>query len=139
MGYRIGVKYGLEFLKNYGDAFALGKTEQKILSKRIRENGAVFIVFGKFHNFTRAFVPFLAGTFSMKNNKFWLYNIVGSIIWSFTILTLGVFFTRYITIVLDWISWFFLAVAVIAMGYVALFKRKEFMEYLREKQKELQE
>lgn len=126
-------------MDTYGDVFALGKTEQKILSKRIRENGAVFIIFGKFHNFTRAFVPFLAGSFSMKNNSFWLYNIIGSIFWSFSILVLGVFFTTYIDIVLNWISWFFLAVFIGIIGYIALYKRKEFMEYLHDKQKELQE
>ncbi len=139
VGYWLGVKYGLRFLDTYGDVFALGKTEQKILSKRIRENGAVFIIFGKFHNFTRAFVPFLAGSFSMKNNSFWLYNIIGSIFWSFSILVLGVFFTTYIDIVLNWISWFFLAVFIGIIGYIALYKRKEFMEYLHDKQKELQE
>jgi len=132
------VRYGVKFLNTYGDLFALGKTEQKILAKRMQKNGASFIILGKFHNFTRAFVPFLAGAFSMKSQNFWKYNIAGSILWSFTILVLGVFFTTYINIVLDWISWFFLAILLLVIGYIALYKRKEFKEYLHEKQKELQ-
>jgi len=138
VGYILGVRYGLVFLETYGDVFALGKTEQKILAKRIDQNGAAFIILGKFHNFTRAFVPFLSGAFSMKHGQFWTYNIVGSVIWSFSILALGVFFTTYINIVLDWISWFFLGLLILVIAYVATFKRKEFMEYVREKEKELQ-
>lgn len=131
--------YGINFLNKYGDLFALGKIEQKILAKRMQNNGALFIIFGKFHNFTRAFIPFLAGAFSMKSAHFWKYNIVGSILWSFTILLLGVFFTTYIDIVLDWISWIFLAILFLVIAYIALYKRKEFQEYLHEKQKEFQE
>jgi hypothetical protein len=41
--------------------------------------------------------------------------------------------------VLDWISWFFLAIFLGVVGYVATYRRKEFMEYVRDKQKELQE
>lgn len=138
-GFVLGVKYGCIFLKNYGDVFALGKTEQKILAKQMQQNGAAFIIFWKFHNFTRAFVPFLAGAFSMKNEKFWMYNIIGSIIWACTILILWVFFTTYIDVVLDWISWFFFGIILVLIWYIAMFKRKEFLEYLKEKQKELQE
>ncbi len=75
----------------------------------------------------------------MKSHNFWKYNIIGSILWSVTIMVLGVFFTTYINIVLDWISWFFLAILFLVIGYIAVYKRKEFKEYLREKQKELQE
>lgn len=63
MGYALGVYAGETFLHRYGEVFALGKTEQKILRKKIEQNGPIFIILGKFHNFTRAFVPFLAGTF----------------------------------------------------------------------------
>ena len=118
--------------------FALGKTEQKILTKRIEKNGAAFIIFGKFHNFTRAFVPFLAGISHMHSSKFWRYNIIGSIIWSISMLTLGVFFTKYISTVTDWISWVFLGIIMVVGIYITVFKRKEFMEYLHEKEKELQ-
>lgn len=102
------MRHGESFLASYGELFALGKTERRILSKRIEKNGASFIIFGKFHNFTRAFVPFLAGVSQMHSSRFWKYNIIGSVIWSMTMLVLGVFFTRYIETVLDWISWIFL-------------------------------
>lgn len=83
-------------------------------------------------------MPFLAGTFDMHSSKFWRYNVIGSIIWSFAMLTLGVFFTRYITVVLDSISWIFLGILIAIGIYISVFKRKEFMEYLHEKEKELQ-
>jgi membrane protein DedA with SNARE-associated domain len=71
------------------------------LGPKIKKNGAWFIILGKFHNFTRAFVPFIAATLGMGGSTFWKYNIIGSVLWSCTILSLGVFATRYVTQILD--------------------------------------
>ncbi len=137
VGFWLGKRYGKEFLHTYGNVFALGITEQKILAKRIESNGAAFIILWKFHNFTRAFVPFLTGSLLMENAKFWRYNIVGSIIWSVAMLVLWVFFTRYIHEVLGWISWFFLWIIILVGIYIALFRRREFLQYIRDKEREL--
>lgn len=85
LGYWIGKWYGHEIIEKYGDYIGLGRTEQKILSKQIEKNGFWYITLGKFHNFTRAFVPFIAGASGMKEYKFWIYNTVGSIIWAISI------------------------------------------------------
>ncbi len=60
LGYWIGKWYGTELIEKYGDWFGVGKTEAAILHKQIEKNGFWYIVLGKFHNFTRAFVPFIA-------------------------------------------------------------------------------
>lgn len=88
LGYVIGVHYGQYYLDRYGAIFSLGTTEQKLLKPKIEKNGAWFIIVGKFHNFTRAFIPFLAGTFKMTGKNFWKYNIIGSTLWSVTMITL---------------------------------------------------
>lgn len=76
IGYWIGKWYGHEIIEKYGDYIGLGRTEQQILEKQIQKNGFWYIVLGKFHNFTRAFVPFIAGASRMGERDFWIYNMV---------------------------------------------------------------
>jgi membrane protein DedA with SNARE-associated domain len=85
LGYWIGKWYGTELIEKYGDWFGLGKTEAEILKKQLAKNGIWYIILGKFHNFTRAFIPFIAGASGMREKNFWTYNFLGSIIWAITI------------------------------------------------------
>jgi membrane-associated protein len=107
------------------------------LEPKIKKNGAWFIILGKFHNFTRAFVPFIAATLGMGGSTFWKYNIIGSVLWSCTILSLGVFATRYVTQILDSVGYIFMLALLIIVLYIVFFKRAELQRYIDKKSKEL--
>lgn len=139
IGYFLGKWYGAGFLERYGDWFGLGRTELKYLHHQIEKNGAWFVIFGKFHNFTRAFVPFIAGSMGMHTGRFWIYNIIGSILWATTIITLGVAFVTYYKIILAYISYVLLGILIFVALYVYFFKREAFKKYLREKEAEIEE
>ena len=139
IGYFLGKWYGTSFLERFGDWFGLGRTELKYLKKQIEKNGAWFIIFGKFHNFTRAFIPFIAGSMGMQTGKFWMYNIIGSILWATTIITLGVTFVTYYKTILSYFSYFLGGIMVSAIVYVYFFKREAFMTYIKEKEKEIED
>jgi membrane protein DedA with SNARE-associated domain len=138
LGYIIGVRYGKYYLSKYGHIFSLGITEQKILKPKIEKNGAWFIILGKFHNFTRAFVPFLAGTFQMTGKNFWKYNIIGSFLWAFIMVILGVFFTTYYETILKYVNFVFLGWLILFWLYIYFYKRKDFEQYIQDKLKELE-
>ena len=138
IGYVLGMRYGKVFLRHHGDTFGIGTTEQKILEGQIRKNGPWFVVIGKFHNFTRSFVPFIAGAMGMKARKFWPYNLVGSVLWACTMMVLGIFFTVYLKTVLNSIGYIFLAIMVATAIYIYFFKRAEFRAYLRDKRREFE-
>lgn len=101
IGYWIGKWYGHEIIKKYGDYIGLGRTEQRILEKQLQKNGFWYIVLGKFHNFTRAFVPFIAGASKMGERQFWIYNMIGSTLWAISINLLGIFFIDRYELILD--------------------------------------
>lgn len=101
LGYWLGKELGKELIEKYGDWFGVGQTEEKILTKQLEKNGFWYITLGKFHNFTRSFVPFIAGTAGMLERNFWLYNTIGSIIWATSINLLGVFFIGNYQTILD--------------------------------------
>ena len=137
IGYFLGKWYGHSFLEKYGDWFGLGRTELKYLKKQIEKNGAWFIILGKFHNFTRAFIPFIAGSMGMQTGKFWIYNIIGSVLWAGTIITLGVVFVTYYKTILAYLSYVLGGIIVCVIIYIYFFKRETFMSYMKEKEKEL--
>ena len=137
LGYYFWIKWWISLLEKYGNAFSLGKAERDILEPQIQKNGAAFIILGKFHNFTRAFVPFLAWSLGMKGKNFWKYNIFGSLLWAGIILTIWVYFTRYIDIILGSIGYVFLGSFTLLAAYIYFFKRESFRKYLDQKTKDL--
>jgi membrane protein DedA with SNARE-associated domain len=139
IGYFLGKWYGHEFLERYGDWFGLGRTELKYLKKQIEKNGAWFIILGKFHNFTRAFIPFIAGSMGMHTGKFWIYNIIGSVLWAGTIITLGVAFVTYYKTILSYFSYILMGIMICSIMYIYFFKREAFMIYIKEKEKEIED
>ena len=97
------------------------------------------MVFGTFHNITRAFVPFIAGSMKMDKKQFALYNFIGSLLWAVVIIVIGVMFGHYYELILKNLPWILGGLMVLIIGYMVLFKKKEFMQYLEEKEKEQQE
>jgi membrane protein DedA with SNARE-associated domain len=131
--------YWDSFFKKYWNWFWIGLTEVKYLKKWIHKWWAWWIIVWKFHPMTRAFLPFIAWSMWMASAKFMIYNIIGSIIRAITIILLGVLFVEYYKIILEYIWTIMMWVFAIIWIYVYKYKRKEFMQYMHEKNKELEE
>ena len=139
IGYWIGKKIGKELIEKYGEWFGMGKTEEKILHKQLEKNWFWYIVLGKFHNFTRAFIPFIAGTGGMLERRFWTYNMIGSVIWATSINLLGVFFIDNYEAVLDNIGKISLGILIVVFGYFWFFRRASLVNYWNDKNREIEE
>jgi membrane-associated protein len=139
LGYWIGKWYGHEIIERYGDYIGLGRTEQRILSKQIEKNGFWYIVLGKFHNFTRSFVPFIAWASGMRERSFWTYNIIGSIFWAISINLLGIFFIDRYETILDNLGKIMLILLGGVFAYFWICKRDTLKQYMRDKQQEVEE
>nr|MDD3719954.1 DedA family protein [Candidatus Gracilibacteria bacterium] len=139
LGYLLGKIYGDTFFKKYGNWFGIGTTEVKYLKKGIKKWGPIGIIFGKFHNVTRAFLPFIAGSMEMNNISFFIYNVIGSILRAIVIVVLGVVFANYYETIIDYMGYIMIASIVIISLYIYKFKKKEFLEYMKEKNEELDE
>ncbi len=137
LGYWIGKWYGKEIIEKYGDWIGLWETETKILENQIKKNGFWYIVLGKFHNFTRAFVPFIAGGSGMSERRFWTYNMVGSVFWAISINLIGIFFIDNYEKILDNFGSISSTILVIFIAYMYFFKRESMKRYAREKEEEL--
>ena len=131
--------YWDSFFKKYWNRFGIWLTEVKYIKKWINKWWAWWIILWKFHPMTRAFLPFIAWSMWMQSLKFTIYNIVWSIIRATTIILLWVVFVEYYKIILEYIWTIMLIVLMIVWFYVYKYKRVELMQYIKEKNEELDE
>ena len=75
----------------------------------------------------------------MQTGKFWMYNIIGSVLWAGTIITLGVAFVTYYKTILSYFSYILMGIMIISIVYVYFFKREAFLLYIKEKEKEMED
>lgn len=88
IGYWFGSKSGY-YLYNKQDTFWF-KKKYLIQSKEFFErHGGRAIIFARFLPIFRTFAPIVAGIVYMDKKKFMFYNVLSSIIWSFTLIFAG--------------------------------------------------
>lgn len=135
--YILGKIYWDTFFKKYWNWFGIGLTEVKYLKKWIKKWWPVWIIFWKFHNLTRAFLPFIAWSMWMSSMSFMIYNIIWSILRAITIVLLWVLFANFYETIIDYMVYIMLIITGIVIFYIYKFKKKEFIEYVKEKNEEL--
>lgn len=88
VGYWFGVKGGT-YLYNKEDTFWF--KEKYLLQSRdfFDKYGGKAIIFARFLPIFRTFAPIVAGIAAMDKKKFMLNNIIGSILWSFSMILSG--------------------------------------------------
>jgi membrane-associated protein len=87
-GYWFGSRSG-QYLYEKEDSFFFKKKYLIQSQLFFEKHGGKAIVFARFLPIIRTFVPIIAGIVHMKKSKFMLYNIISSLLWSFTLVFAG--------------------------------------------------
>jgi membrane-associated protein len=87
-GYWFGSTSGKN-LYNKQDGFLFKKKYLYQSEDFFQKHGGLAIIFARFLPVVRTFVPIIAGIVSMEKSKFMFYNILSSILWSFSIVFAG--------------------------------------------------
>lgn len=88
VGYWFGSKSGY-YLYNKKDSFWFKKKYLLQSKEFFEKHGGRAIIFARFLPIFRTFAPIVAGIVSMDKKKFMFYNIVSSILWSFSLIFAG--------------------------------------------------
>ncbi len=131
--------YWDSFFKKYWNWFWIWTTEVKYLKSWIKKWWPWWIILWKFHNVSRAFLPFIAWSVWMNNKVFFIYNIIWSILRAIVIVTLWVVFAQYYETIVDYMWYIMTGIMIITWIYIYKFKKKEFMQYMEEKNLEMEE
>lgn len=135
--YALGRKYWDAFFEKYWLWFGIWVTEVKYLKKWINKWWPIWVTLWKFHNITRAFLPFIAWSMGMKKPAFMFYNVIGSIIRATTIITLWTLFWEYYETIVKNIWKILIVIIILAWFYIYFFKKEEFKKYWKEKNDEI--
>lgn len=135
----MGKHWGRHIIETYGHYISFTKTDQQLMESQLQKNGFWYIVLGKFHGTLRAFIPFIAGAALLSSKKFWLYNTIGSLLWSIAIVSLGVFFIENYEKILDNFGTITTAILILFVLYMWFFKRESLKKYFHDKNREMEE
>ena len=75
----------------------------------------------------------------MQERNFWLYNMIGSIIWAASINLLGIFFIDNYQKILENLGTVMTVLLIATIWYFYFFKKEFLTNYMRDKQSEIQE
>lgn len=131
--------YWEHFFDKYWIWFWIWKTEVKYLKKWIKKWWPSWIIFWKFHPITRSFLPFIAWSMKMNAWIFMLYNTIWSILYSVVIIWIWILFVENYKVIIDYIWYIMLWIAIIVFLYIYFFKKDLFDEFMKEKRLELKE
>lgn len=87
-GYWFGARSG-EYLYTKNDSFFFKKKYLFQSKTFFEKNGGKAIVLARFLPIVRTFVPIIAGIVKMNKTRFMLYNVLSSLLWSFTLVFAG--------------------------------------------------
>jgi membrane protein DedA with SNARE-associated domain len=82
IGYMVGRRLGLPFLRRYGRHVRLDEDRLLIGRYLFFQYGNTVVFFGRFVAVLRMFAALLAGANSMPAGRFFLFNIAGGICWA---------------------------------------------------------
>lgn len=87
IGYAIGARYGERLLR----VRALRRRQDQVRSGQdlLRRRGGPAVLIGRFVGFVRAVIPFLAGLSHMRYRRFFVYNVIGGLLWGTGAVLLG--------------------------------------------------
>ena len=89
-GYRIGKRMGKRIFKK-DDGILFRKEYIDIAEKFYEKHGGKTIIIARFTPIVRTFAPVVAGASKMEHRRFFLFNIIGAIIWGAGVPLLGYF------------------------------------------------
>lgn len=91
VGYELGRHLGRPWLVRYGRWAGIRPAHLERADAFFARHGGKAVFVGRFIGFLRAFAPFIAGTSRMRYRQFFLFNVLGAVLWAGSFVLLGYF------------------------------------------------
>ena len=121
IGFAIGHHYGRGFLLKFGRFVFLTPKRLEYMENYFRSHGNKTVLVARFITGLRVFAALLAGASMMRWRIFFLYNVLGAILWSVVITSLGYIFGQSLPVLVKWVGWTgtIILIAVIVIAVIA--------------------
>jgi membrane-associated protein len=111
-GYYFGYKTGQALYKRK-DTLFFKKKYIHTADEFYQKYGGVALILGRFLPIVRTFAPILAGVVRVKPSTFFIYNIVGAILWPITIVSAGYYVGSIFPNALDYLDYIVIGFIVV--------------------------
>ncbi|MFZ3062317.1 MAG: DedA family protein [Actinomycetota bacterium] len=91
LGYFIGLRGGRPFLKKYERYFFVSEKRLRAVERYYKNHGGKTVFIARFTAFLRALAAITAGVSRMEYKKFFLYDLLGALVWAPVVSILGYF------------------------------------------------
>ena len=124
VGYLLG-RFGIGQLAiRLGRFFFVRERELNKVREYINQHGGKTIFFGRFTSFLRAFAPFVAGMMKMPYRRFFIYDLLGAILWGAAFSLLGYIFQESWQQAERWVGRTILIAVVLAVTIVVIYRKR---------------
>jgi membrane protein DedA with SNARE-associated domain/membrane-associated phospholipid phosphatase len=94
VSFMLGAHLGREFLVRHGERFRITPERLEKVEKYFARYGGRTILIGRFIGLVRALAPFIAGSSRLRYRAFAPYSILGTGLWSTSLILIGYFFAQ---------------------------------------------
>jgi undecaprenyl-diphosphatase len=88
-GFMIGRRYGMAFIDRFKKYFFIRDEHLEKAQSLLEKHTGKAMVLGRLSPMTRALMPFLVGIGEISHSRFWVFNIIGAILWVGSSIVLG--------------------------------------------------
>ncbi len=131
-GYATGKYFGKKLFTKE-DSFFFKKKHLEITKNYFMRYGGAALIMGRFLPVVRTFAPIMAGASEISFIKFTLYNVLGGVIWVWSLIPIGFLLGKKFPLLVNEVEYIFLLVAVVTsvIFLIGYFKQKRSMKVVK--------
>lgn len=92
VGFYLGRKYGMSLIDRFKSRFFINEKHIEKTRSLINKHTGKALIIGRFNPFTRPLMPFVVGANHTPTGTFWIFNIIGGILWATASVMIGYIF-----------------------------------------------
>jgi len=124
VGYWFGTRVGPALFKRE-DSWLFKKRYVELTRGFYAKHGGKALVLGRFLPIIRTFAPILAGVIQIDFKRFMIYNLLGSLLWVFSLTLTGYFLGRKFPGIIDYLEYIIIGLIIITIIPVIRTYRKK--------------
>lgn len=124
VGYWFGKRVGPALFKR-DDSLIFKKRYVELTRVFYAKHGGKALVLGRFLPIVRTFAPILAGVIQIDLRRFMVYNVIGSVLWVFSLTLTGYYLGRQFPWLIDYLEYIVIGLIIItAIPVLSTYRKK---------------